>query len=249
MSTTDMRNLFDEIAGTPSAAEGIRPGGLALTQRALRVAQLTRGDAVLDIGCGTGVSVAYLSREHGIRAVGMDASPWLVNRGKSAEPALPLLRAAGERLPFPDGSFDAVLLECTLSLIADREQVLDECYRVLTPRGRLIVTDLYARNADAIEGLRSLWVSSCLKGALDKNQFIRECAFAGFGFACFEDHSHLLRDFAAEMIWTYGSLDEFWTAAGASGGDIGEVRHAISEARPGYFLLVGYKAYRLQQVI
>jgi len=249
MSTTDVRDLFDEIAGQPFAASGIRPGGFALTRRALRVARLTPGNAVLDIGCGTGASVGYLIRQHGIRAVGIDSSSWLVAQGKAGESTLPLLRAEAGTLPFEDASFDGVLLECALSLISDSRRVLEECYRILTPRGRLIVTDLYARNADAIEGLRELWVRSCLKGALDKNQFLRECSLAGFGFACFEDHSDLLRDFAAELIWTYGSLDQFWTKAGASAGDIGQVRHAISEARPGYFLLVGFKTFRLQEVI
>jgi ubiquinone/menaquinone biosynthesis C-methylase UbiE len=249
MVTTDVRRLFEEIAGQPFTASGIRPGGLSLTHRALRVARLGEGDRVLDIGCGTGISVGYFIREHGIRAVGLDASPYLVSRGKAGDPTLPLLRAHAEALPFPDGSFDAVSLECTLSLVSDRDRVLDECYRVLTPRGRLIVTDLYARNAEAIEVLRNLPGCSCLKGALDKDGFLRECSFAGFGFATFEDHSDMLRDFAAEMIWTYGSLDCFWAAHGASSGDIGEVHQAVSEARPGYFLLVGFKAFRLQEVL
>jgi hypothetical protein len=43
------------------------------------------------------------------------------------------------------------------------------------------------------------------------------------------------------MIWTYGSLDKFWTQAERSSVEPGPVHHAIREARPGHFLFVGLK--------
>ena len=90
---------------------------------------------------------------------------------------------------------------------------------------------------------------SCLRGALDKDQFLHECFAAGFGFVCFEDHSHLLRDFAVQMIWTDGSREYIldprrWQEATSC-----QVQGAIREARPGYFLLVGFKSCNLHGVI
>ena len=46
-----------------------RPGGLALTERAVRFANLKADAKVLDLGCGTGASVRYL-RTAGVGAIG-----------------------------------------------------------------------------------------------------------------------------------------------------------------------------------
>ena len=111
---------------------------------------------MLDIGCGTGVTVEYLIREHSIRAVGIDSSSLLVSRGRARDAALPLLLGDAEALPFADGSFDGVFLECTLSLVSNRDQVLKECYRVLSRTGRIIVTDIYARNQSSYQGIETV---------------------------------------------------------------------------------------------
>jgi len=234
--------MFEQISNAPFTATGIRPGGLNLTQQALASSKLPAGSRILDVGCGTGVTVEYLLYEHVIQPVGIDSSSMLVAQGKLRDAALPLLRGDAGTLPFSDASFDGVLLECTLSLVRDCERVLKECHRVLKPLGRLIVTDLYARNTEAIGTLRRLSLQSCLKGAFNKNEFIHECSVVGFELWCFEDHSETLRDFAAQIVWSYGSLDRFWTETGASSADLGWICCAIREARPGYFLYVGSKA-------
>jgi len=248
MTSPHCHKLFEQLSDQPFASAGIRPGGLDLTRRGLVLARLAPGDAVLDVGCGTGVTVRYLVREHAIRAVGLDASSFLVAQGKAGDTALPILTGNAQALPFVDESFDGVFLECMLSLVLDRVQVLQECCRILKPHGRIIVTDLYARNPEAIEALRGLSVRSCLRGALDKDRFLHECSVSGFGFACFEDHSDLLRDFAVQMIWTYGALDRFWTEAGKCAVCSGKVHQTVREAKPGYFLLVGFKARRLHKL-
>lgn len=234
--------MFEQISTAPFTATGIRPGGLDLTQQALAHSKLPAGSRILDVGCGTGMTVQYLLNQHVMQAVGIDSSSMLVARGKLRDATLPLLNGDAGALPFAGESFDGVLLECTLSLMRDCKRVLKECHRVLKLLGRLIVTDLYARNPEAIGALRRLSLQSCLKGALNQNEFIHECSVVGFELGCFEDHSETLRDFAAQIVWTYGSLDRFWTETGASSTDAGCIRSAIREARPGYFLYVGSKA-------
>jgi arsenite methyltransferase len=135
-----------------------------------------------------------------------------------------------------------VLLECALSLVRDRTRVFLECHRVLKPLGRIIVTDIYARNPEAVPKLKNLAIHSCLRGAVDKDQFFQEYSEAGFGNVCFEDHSDLLRDFAVQMIWTYGSLDLFWKRAANCDADSAELHcSSVRRTRPGYFLFVGTK--------
>jgi arsenite methyltransferase len=249
MKSEHCHNLFERLSGQPFASTGIRPGGLGLTRRGIALSRLVPDDVVLDIGCGTGVTVEHLICERSIRALGIDSSPALVSRGRARSAGLQLLLGDAEALPFADGSFHGVFLECTLSLVSNRDQALKECYRVLSPRGRIIVSDIFALNKAAINGLKSLPVRSCLRGALDKDQFLHECSAAGFGFGCFEDHSYLLRDFAVQMIWMYGSLDRFWTHEGGCTQDACQVQGAIREARPGYFLSVGFKSHNLHGFI
>ena len=241
MKTAVHRPLFERIADQPFARGGIRPGDVDLTRRAIGLAQLNAGCRVLDVGCGTGVTVEHLVCESKIRAVGIDLSAALLAQGKAREPALPLTLGHAEALPFPDGSFDGVLFECTLSLIKGHEPVLSECNRVLKPLGAILITDLYSRNGGAIDKLRSLPVDSCLKGAIDADRFVDQCSLAGFGTVCWEDHSEVLRDFAFGIIWTYGSLDRFWGEVADNCVHPVEIRDAIQAARPGYFLYVGAK--------
>ena len=232
-------NLFERIFDQPFTSSGIRPGGVELTTAAVALANLPRGARVLDVGCGTGVTVRHLRAQFGMDAFGIDSSHLLVARAKAEESTPALLIGDAGFLPFSDEAFDALFLECTLSLVRDYAEVIRECRRVLRPLGRLITTDLYAGNPRGIEDLRGLPVHSCLSGALDKDQFVDECSWTGFGLVCFEDHSRLLRDFAARIIWTYGSLERFWVEVGGSDVGPGQVQDAILTARPGYFLYVG----------
>ncbi len=241
MARTSWFKLFEEISDQPFASSGIRPGGLDLTRRGLDLAGLATGSDVLDVGCGTGVTVGLLINERGIRAVGLDSSAKLVGQGKAKQADLPIAMGDAAALPFPDGAFHGVVVECVLSVVQDLEQVLKECHRVLRPLGKLIVTDLYARNPEAIEELRSLPLDSCLRGAFDIERFAQDLSVVGFRTICFEDHSDLLLDFAARMIWAYGSLDRFWNEATCGCVDSAAIHRAISRARPGYFLFVGAK--------
>ena len=100
----------------------IRPGGLALTKRALAMAALPAASTVLDVGCGTGATVAYLSRL-GMRAVGLDASAALLGQ---AEASGGLSQGRAEHLPFPAGRFDGLFAECCLSLMDDAALAADE---------------------------------------------------------------------------------------------------------------------------
>jgi arsenite methyltransferase len=120
-----------------------RPGGFTITEHGLEVCTFPPGARVLDIGCGTGDTVRYLRERRGLEALGVDVDPAVV----AGRPHLAC--ASGEALPFADGSFDGVLLECSLSVTDDPDRVLAECRRVLAPEGWLLLSDVYARGEPA----------------------------------------------------------------------------------------------------
>ena len=117
-----------------------------MTQRALTMCDFPTGAPLLDVGCGVGATVAYLGRRHGFRAVGVDASADLVREGREINNDADLVLAGAQQLPFPDREFAGVFCECMLSIVSDPGLVLSEIHRVLKPGGRLVLTDLYARN-------------------------------------------------------------------------------------------------------
>ena len=240
MSATvdDRVRVYEQPPLRQVAGEAIRPGGLELTDRAVALWGLPPGARVLDLGCGTGASVEHLGTQREMSAIGLDASALLLREGRERQACLPLLQASGERLPVDASSVDAVLAECTLSLMADLGQVLAECHRVLRPRGLLAVTDLYARQPDGAAALHRLPLCSCLSGALPFQELIGRLRTASFELLLWEDHSAALGSFAAQLIMAHGSLDRFWRQMVPPGADAAQIGPAVAAARPGYFLLI-----------
>lgn len=100
------------------------------------------GMEILDVGCGTGNLSLELARL-GVRVTGIDVSePMLAKaRYKAEREGLPVkfYRADARKLPFNDGTFDAVVSLTALEFVPDLREALEEAYRVLKPGGRLVV--------------------------------------------------------------------------------------------------------------
>jgi ubiquinone/menaquinone biosynthesis C-methylase UbiE len=213
----------------------MRPGGLALTARAVEHCAFAPGAKIIDIGCGTGITVEFLRASHGLNAIGIDRSAVVVGQGLQRNPRLPLLQGYGEQLQLADSFMDGVFAECTLSLMRERRKALAEFHRVLVPGGRLIVSDLYARRAIRME--EAIPSASCLAGMTTQEKLFRDVQSAGFSIQLWEDHTPRLNEFVIRMIMTHGSLQPFWDCECGSG-NAGAIQDAVKEARPGYFLLV-----------
>jgi arsenite methyltransferase len=224
--------VYEDPALREALGNVLRPGGLALPHEALAFCPLPPGARVLDVGSGAGVTLAHLIAHHGLSAIGLDASAILLDSGRRRHPALPLVRAWGERLPIGDGVFDAVLAECTLSVIADPGAALAEFWRVLKPGGWLILTDLYLRNPLGVPLPRERQPASCLGGALSQVQIEEKLDDQGFDRVIWQDRSEAVKVLAARLILAGISPARFW------GGSCGAATEAIGRLKPGYYWLV-----------
>jgi ubiquinone/menaquinone biosynthesis C-methylase UbiE len=119
-------------------------------ERVVNLARIKPGEAVLDVGCGTGTLAIAAARRAGEPGVihGVDPSPELVARARKkarrAGVEVAFTVASGEELPFPDASFDVVLSTLVfhhLSHDALRASVA-EIRRVLKPGGRMLAVDI-----------------------------------------------------------------------------------------------------------
>jgi ubiquinone/menaquinone biosynthesis C-methylase UbiE len=202
----------------------IRPGGTLLTGRAVRFCCFSPGDEILDVGCGAGATVEYLRGRHRLNAVGVDPSRRLLEEAWARNLDLPLGLGRAEAVPAVDATKDGIVCECVLSLLNDPALALAEFRRVLRPGGRLILSDLYERTAAG---------DNRKYGLLSRTR-LEELLFAnGFTLQLWEDHSRLLRELAAGLLMSHGTLEGFWRCADNSGCRAGE--------RPGYYLLVARK--------
>ncbi|WP_051182897.1 DVU_1556 family methyltransferase [Desulfocurvibacter africanus] len=227
----------------PTGFEGrmLRPGGLTLTARALEICALPPGARVLDAGCGAGDSLEFMCGM-GLVPLGIDRSLDQLARCR-ARPELPVLRGQAQQLPFGDGCLDGILSECVLSLLPDPGQALGEWHRVLRPGGMLALSDLYA--LDRREPLHNApCPASCLDGALPLENVLELVRAAGFEPLLVEDHTPLLKRFAAELVFAGIPLETFLGRTGDARSDQGcRCGHGSNARRPraGYYLLVARK--------
>ena len=86
----------------------------------------------LDVGVGTGIFASWAKVQ-----IGIDASTQMLRI--SAKRGVQVVGALAEFLPFPDETFDYVLMTVTLCFLDNPETVLKEIYRILRPNGVLVV--------------------------------------------------------------------------------------------------------------
>jgi SAM-dependent methyltransferase len=234
--------VYEQIAGAGIAGGFVRPGGAALTERALSLCAFSPGSRLLDVGCGAGAALEHLTGRHGFFAAGIDLSFAMLAHGRARNPVLPLIRAAAESLPFGDGEWDGVLAECSLSVTVDPDAALRECLRVLRRGGKLILSDIYLKKTGAVSGLRGLSSDCCLTRALPQDELLGKLANAGFAVPVWEDHSAALKHFAAQLIFSGETGVPLWRSLTGAGPTARvEVGQAVRLAGFGYFLAVAHK--------
>jgi len=98
---------------------------------------------VLDVGCGTGVTLEQYVGV-GCSSYGVDASEaMLIQARKRLGDKAELTFGSAEELAFEDNSFDRVLASLFLHELAPeiRDAVFSELTRVVSPDGRMVITD------------------------------------------------------------------------------------------------------------
>ena len=152
------------------------------------VAALRPGERVLDLGSGGGIDVLLSARRVGETgfAYGVDMTDEMLdlaraNAVKAGAANVEFLKGTIEDVPLPDGSVDVVISNCVINLSVDKPRVLAEMHRVLTPGGRIGISDVVAEDHltadDRAE--RGSYVG-CIAGALSRGEYLDGLAAAGF---------------------------------------------------------------------
>ena len=100
------------------------------------VAGIHRGQRAVDVGCGPGALTAELARLLGGEAVcAVDPSKSFVAAARERLPGVDVRESGAERIPFPDGAFDAALAQLSVHFMTDPVAGLREMARVTRPGG------------------------------------------------------------------------------------------------------------------
>lgn len=105
-----------------------------LAEPLLDAGQVAKGSRVLDLGCGPG-QVAAAATRRGADARGVDASSAMVVHATAANPGLRFDVSDAAKLPYADGTFDAVLSNALVLHLGDPRSAMREAARVLIGGG------------------------------------------------------------------------------------------------------------------
>jgi ubiquinone/menaquinone biosynthesis C-methylase UbiE len=151
---------------------GIRP-------RAVARLDLKAGDRVLEIGCGTGRNLAFLSRAVGPngRVYGIDLSEGMLAKARSACEKggltnVTLIQSDASEYELPE-PVDGAIFSLSYAVMRDRKQALRYAWRQLKPGGRMVMLDAQVLSGSlgrTTHGLLSLILRLTVLGNPDLNQ-------------------------------------------------------------------------------
>jgi len=153
----------------------------SLRDRLAELAQLTPGESVLDVGCGTGSLALAAKRRVGDTGSvsGVDASPDMIalatRKATRAGAAVTFRVGTAERLPYADASLDAVMATLMLHHLPAplRRDFAREARRVLRPGGRILTVDFSAPSAGLLARLHR-------RGGVSRDAMVALLRDAGF---------------------------------------------------------------------
>lgn len=181
---------FQELGYTKEELESIPEGanmGLGCGNPQA-IANLKKGEVVLDLGAGGGVDVFLAARKVGPKgkAYGVDMTPEMLrtareNAEKGGYKNVEFLLGEIEHLPLADKTVDVIISNCVINLSTNKEQVFKESFRVLKDGGRLAISDMVAFKALPKEMVDNKELfCNCISGAIPINELRQILSKEGF---------------------------------------------------------------------
>jgi SAM-dependent methyltransferase len=190
--------------------DSLHPGGLALTSGLAHLMGIEPSSSVLDAGSGVGASTVHLAQTLGCRVTGVTLEAEGVTAGyelarrHGVEDRVRFVRGDVRDVELPDASFDYILMECVLSILAGKAATLRRLYGLLRPGGRLGLSDVTVSGPLPPPLLGVLATVGCVGGALSLAEYRIVLGDAGFAVEHSEDceavASSFMRDIGGKLL-------------------------------------------------
>jgi SAM-dependent methyltransferase len=172
-----------QIAGLPTESVAASAG----CGNPTALASLQPGERVLDLGSGGGIDCFLAAQQIGEEGhvIGLDMTDDMLELARKNQANLGLtnvefLKGEMENMPLPDASVDVVISNCVVCLSPDKDAVFQEAFRVLTPGGRVHISDMMALNNEGPARTDPEAWASCIAGAEDRELYLGRLRSAGF---------------------------------------------------------------------
>ncbi len=172
-----------QIDGLPAAAVAASAG----CGNPTALAGLTTGERVLDLGSGGGIDCFLAAQQVGEtgRVIGLDMTPDMLDLARRNQASVGLtnvefIQGEMENIPLPDAHVDVVISNCVVCLSPDKDAVFSESFRVLSPGGRIHISDMMALTEEGPARTDAEAWTSCVGGAEFRDVYLARLKRAGF---------------------------------------------------------------------
>lgn len=206
------------IAGLPAEAINASLG----CANPIALANLQKGETVLDLGSGGGIDVLISAKFVGEtgKAYGLDMTDEMLelanrNKEKNGVKNVEFIKGYIEDIPLADETVDVVTSNCVINLTESKEAALAEAYRVIKKGGRLAIADIVELKdiPDEVRQNVAMWVG-CISGALSVQEYeriLKKVGFKGVEITPVNIYTkEVIKGFAEskELVDIYAKLDE-----------------------------------------
>ena len=152
------------------------------------LASLKEGERVLDLGSGAGFDCFLAAKKVGKtgKVIGVDMTPEMLDKArlnatKGKYTNVEFRLGEIENLPVADNSVDVIISNCVINLAPNKKRVFKEAFRILAPKGRLMVSDivLLKELPESVQKSAEAY-SSCIAGAEVRDKYLDLISKAGF---------------------------------------------------------------------
>ncbi len=152
------------------------------------LASLKKGERVLDLGSGAGFDCFLAAKKVGKlgKVIGVDMTPEMLDKARANSKKgkytnVEFRLGEIENLPVADNSVDVIISNCVINLAPNKKRVFEEAFRVLAPKGRLMVSDivLLKELPESIQNNVEAY-AGCISGAELKDKYLELIQKAGF---------------------------------------------------------------------
>lgn len=164
---------------------GAHPGGIELTAKLLENTQIDRNTNILDVGCGTGQTSAFIARRYSCHVTAVDINEEMLKRSygrfKKEKLNIDLFQANAEELPFAPETFDILLSE-SVTAFTDINKALKEYNRILKRSGTFIAIEIASASRLDSDDMRNIKYVYSINQIPSNEEWKRALNEAGFKF-------------------------------------------------------------------